>query len=110
MAEIFISYAREDRQHAEQLSRVLEALGWSVWWDRIIPAGRPFDEVIEEAIEAAKCIIVLWTEKSVRSDWVRTEATEGVARGILIPILLEDVRIPLAFRRIQAIASRACSA
>jgi len=32
---------------------------------------------------------------------VRTEAAEGAARGILVPVLMEDVRLPLAFRRIQ---------
>jgi hypothetical protein len=33
---------------------------------------------------------------------VRTEAEEGQRRGILIPVLLDEVVIPLAFRRIQA--------
>ncbi len=102
MADIFISYAREDRTSAERLAKALEEQGWSVWWDPQIPAGKTFDEVIEKAVEAANSILVLWSEHSVNSRWVRTEATEGTERGILIPVLIEDVRIPLAFRRIQA--------
>ncbi len=102
MSDIFISYAIEDRERAKILAEALEAQDWSVWWDRVIPAGRTFDEVIEEAIDAAKCIVVMWSEASVKSRWVRTEAEEGAHRGILVPVLIEDVRIPLAFRRIQA--------
>ncbi len=102
MSDIFISYASEDRERAKTLAEALEAQDWSVWWDRVIPAGRTFDEVIEEAIDAAKCIVVVWSEASVKSRWVRTEAEEGATRGILVPVLIEDVRIPLAFRRIQA--------
>ena len=100
--EIFISYANEDEARVEPLARLLEAEGWSVWWDRDIPVGRTFDEVIEEALDAARCVIVVWTEESVASRWVKTEAGEGAARNILVPVLLDDVRIPLAFRRIQA--------
>ncbi|MDH3672909.1 MAG: SUMF1/EgtB/PvdO family nonheme iron enzyme [Gammaproteobacteria bacterium] len=102
MSDIFISYASEDRPQAKTLAESLEAQGWSVWWDRIIPAGRTFDDVIEEALDQAKCVIVMWSGQSVASRWVRTEAAEGAEREILVPVLIEDVRIPLAFRRIHA--------
>lgn len=46
MADIFISYASEDRGRAEILAIKLQEQGWSVWWDRDLPFGRPFDEVI----------------------------------------------------------------
>jgi formylglycine-generating enzyme required for sulfatase activity len=46
--------------------------------------------------------IVLWSKTSVSSDWVKTEASEGKQRGILIPVLIDDVKIPLAFRLLQA--------
>ena len=102
MADIFISYAREDHAQAARLARQFEAQDWSVWWDRTIPTGRTFDEVIEEAIDGAKCIMVLWSEHSVSSRWVRTEAQEGMDRNVLTPVLIQDCKIPLAFRRIQA--------
>ena len=102
MSDIFISYAREDRPSAERLAGALEAQGWSVWWDRAIPAGKTFDEVIEKAINAARCVIVLWSKESVPSRWVRTEAEEGARRDVLVPVLIEEATIPLAFRRIQA--------
>ena len=103
MSDIFISYFHHDRPHAEGLARALEAEGLSVWWDRTIPAGRNFDQVIEEALNAAKVVMVLWSRGSVQSRWVLNEAEEAAARNILVPVFIEErVRIPLAFRRIQA--------
>ena len=65
MSDIFLSYARKDLKRARQLAEILEAEGWSVWWDRAIPTGRTFEEVIEAAIDRSKCMIVLWSESSL---------------------------------------------
>lgn len=81
-------------------AKALEQQGWSVWWDRNIPPGRTFDQVIEEAIDTAKCLLVLWSKESVASEWVKTEAAEGARRRILGPVLIDEVAIPLEFRRI----------
>jgi hypothetical protein len=32
-----------------------------VWWDRTILPGRTFDQVIEEALAATRCMIVVWS-------------------------------------------------
>ena len=102
MSDIFISYSSKDRARAKVLAGALERQGWSVWWDRKIPPGRQFSQVIKEAMDEAKCIIVLWSKESVKSDWVQNEASEGARRKILVPMLIDDVEIPFEFRRIQA--------
>jgi len=103
MSDIFISYSRNDRSKAETLARALAEVGWSVWWDRNIPAGKDFAKVIEAALKDSKVAIVLWSEHSVGSRWVLTEADAAADRGILVPILIErNVDVPFAFRRIQA--------
>src|SRR5260370_34820799 len=98
MADIFISYASEDGPMDKVLAEALEVHGWSVWWDRKIPLGKSFDEVSERALGGAKCVIALWSAVYVTSEWVRNEASKGKKRGILIPVFLEDVNAPLAFR------------
>lgn len=103
MSDIFISYASADRPRAQLLAKALQERGWSVWWDRTIPPGRQFDEVIEEALDAARCVVVLWSTASTGSGWVKTEAAEAMRRKALIPAMIDDpVKIPLEFRRLQA--------
>ena len=102
VSQIFISYAREDLTQAERLAEGIEAYGWSVWWDRSIPAGKNFSTMIEAALAEAQCVVVLWSTFSISSDWVLEEAEEGRNRGILIPVLLDSVNPPIGFRRLQA--------
>lgn len=103
MADIFLSYASEDRDKARQLAEAIEAHGWSVWWDRTILAGRRFEDVIDEALAAAKCMVVMWSHVSVTKDWVKEEAEDGRERDILVPVIIEpDVPLPRGFRRLQA--------
>lgn len=102
MNDIFLSYASPDREKARLVARALEARGWSVWWDREIPPGKSYDEVIEEALDASNCIVVLWSKASAASGWVRAEAEEGLRRRILVPATIESATVPLGFRRIQA--------
>jgi len=102
MSDIFLSYKSEDRVKAQKIAEAIEKKGYTVWWDRIIPPGRTFYEVIEEELDKAKCVVVLWSEKSIKAKWVITEASEGDKQGILVPILIEDVIPPLAFRLMEA--------
>lgn len=101
MSDIFISYNREDRPWVEQLSKALASNNWSVWWDRNIPTGESFDLVIKQALTSAKCVVVVWSTRSVNSDWVKAEAEEARKRKVLLPIRIEDVELPLGFSRLQ---------
>ena len=102
MADIFISYAREDETRIRDLVRALEEQGWSIFWDRRIPTGRTWQNYIGQALSDAKCVIVAWSHHSITSDWVIEEANDAKERGLLIPVLLDSVKPPLGFRGIQA--------
>jgi formylglycine-generating enzyme required for sulfatase activity len=95
--------ASEDKGRVQALARALERKGWSLWWDRRIPAGKSFDEVIHEALKAARSVVVVWTKTSVKSTWVKNESRSGMRRGVLFPVmLLDEVEIPLEFEHLQA--------
>jgi len=101
MADIVLSYAREDRRQAESLSRALEDTGWSVWWDREILPGVSYEQVIETELSAARCVVVLWSASARQSNWVRDEATLALGRNVLVSVLLDDSTPPLGFRQQQ---------
>jgi hypothetical protein len=101
MADIFISYAREDRPWVETLARALQADGFSVWWDWDLLVGKRYREAIEAELSTAKVAVVVWSQYSIHSDFVRDEAEEGQQRNILVPVLKEAVRPPAGFRQLQ---------
>jgi hypothetical protein len=102
MADIFLSYANEDRARAAKVASVLGARGWSVWWARKIVAGQSFDDVIERELKAAKCVVVLWSNSSVSSKWVRNECADANDNGRLVPALIDRVPPPFEFRHVHA--------
>lgn len=102
MADIFVSYASEDREHADVLAQALRLHGWSVWWDRHLVPGHSFDQAIERELESARCVVALWSRSSVSSEWVKNEAALAAERGTLVPAFIDTVKPPLEFRRRQA--------
>jgi hypothetical protein len=101
MADIFISYARKDENKVRMLAEALEAHGLSVWWDLKIRTGERFDDRIEQMIEEAKCVIVVWSIHSKRSKYVKDEAAFADKLCKLVPVAIEKVEPPLRFHRIQ---------
>ena len=73
MADIFISYARRDRGIAKQLASSLTVRGYQVWWDTELVGSDDFRDVIFDELTLAKAVIVIWSENSVSSKFVRDE-------------------------------------
>jgi TIR domain len=105
MSEIFVSYKREDEARVGRLVKALEGTGLSVWWDRGLAGGENWRNQIQNALDAAKCVIVVWTHETVgpTGDFVRDEAGQAKRRGVLVPVILDKVDPPLGFGEIQAI-------
>ncbi len=103
MADIFISYAREDRERVRPIQASLESRGFDVFWDTEIQPGHRWDETLQEKLEFAKCVLVAWSESSVTSHWVKDEASYGRDHNILLPITLDGTPPPLGFRQIQTV-------
>ncbi|HVX04234.1 MAG TPA: TIR domain-containing protein [Rhodanobacteraceae bacterium] len=101
MADVFVSYARADKARVAPLVAAIEAKGWSVWWDPEISPGREFDDEIDTELQAAKAVLVVWTPTSVVSRWVRGDARDAAERGILVPVRLDQARLPIDVRAIH---------
>jgi hypothetical protein len=102
MVDVFLSYASEDRGKAEPFVAVLERQKWSVWWDMRIPPGEDYESFIKQRLDAARCVIVLWSRHSTASRWVRAEADSAADRRVLVNALINGVELPLSVRTIQA--------
>ncbi|MBY0562551.1 MAG: DUF805 domain-containing protein [Hyphomonadaceae bacterium] len=102
MAEVFISYAREDKARADQVARALQALGLDCFWDTEIPPGQTWADYIEGKLGACKAVVVLWSANSIGSQWVREEARMGRESGKLIPAMLDGSPAPFGFGEVQA--------
>ena len=100
LSDIFLSYVREDLERARTLAEALGAEGWSVWWDRRAHAGSRIHKIIGRQLTDARCVIVLWSERSVESDWVIDEANEAKKHEKYIPASLDRTEPPLGFRGI----------
>ena len=95
---VFLSYAREDTERVQQLVAALEADGVDVWWDIEIPLGKRFVDVIHQRLYACDYVVVVWSEHAVKSEWVHREASEGLQRNVLLPILFDAVELPFLFK------------
>ena len=101
MAKVFISYARSTAAMARQVAAALRALGQDVWMDDELPAHRPYAEVIEERLDGADAVVVIWSVEAVKSQWVRSEADRARGAAKLVQMVLDGARLPMPFDQIQ---------
>lgn len=102
MADVFLSYAREDRERAAQMAQALEQAGLDVFWDNEIPPGTTWADFIEQKLAQCKALIVLWSQHSTTSQWVREEARMGRDKGVLIPVMIDASNPPFGFGEVQS--------
>lgn len=102
MADIFISYKREDRAVTERLVRALDALGFDVWWDFEVLSGQRFRRVVEQVIDKCGAAVVLWSKLSRESEFVLDEASYAKEQNKLCPARIDDCRLPMGFGQTQA--------
>jgi formylglycine-generating enzyme required for sulfatase activity len=104
MSDIFLCYASEDRKRLRLLVEALTQEGWSVSWDRTIPVGKTWQEVLEELLGTVRSLLVVWSRNSINRKWVIEEAEEGIRKRLpLFPVLLDRVLPPVRFRSLQSV-------
>jgi len=106
MADVFLSYKAEDRGRVAPIVRALEGAGLSVWWDALITGGASWRQTIQDALDAAGCVVVVWSRRSIGPEghFVHDEATRAQRRGVYLPVRIDPVDPPIGFGEIQAIS------
>jgi hypothetical protein len=95
---VFLSYAHADQKRVAPLVRLLSAR-FNLFWDRGLTLGESWRRTLTEKIDSARCLIVVWTTRSVHKDFVWSEVQRAKDnRGAVIPVKLDKrARIPLGF-------------
>jgi hypothetical protein len=61
MSDVFVSYAKVDRAHAQKLVEDLRAEGFDVWWEDEMVPGETVDDRLKAQLRLAKALVVLWS-------------------------------------------------
>jgi len=101
MADVFFSYSRTERSRIVPIVDALQSLNLSTWFDKEIPPGKNYQDVINEELELAKAVVVCWSSKSKRSTWVKSEATFANERSTIVPCYLDQCALMPPFNTIQ---------
>ncbi|MEZ5946222.1 MAG: toll/interleukin-1 receptor domain-containing protein [Hyphomonas sp.] len=91
--DIFLVSALEDRDMAKLVARRLRALKFKVWFDQK-QTDETFDSKDARNATNSQSILVLWSENSVKSDWVRAAASVGHSRPDTLVQVGLDKTIP----------------
>lgn len=103
MNDVFISYKSEDREVAQRVRGSLSlSLRCSIWWDQELQTGGKWSEAIDRALSEAGCIVVLWSTRSVASQWVQMEAAVAKSMDKLVPALIDDCTVPQPYSQFES--------
>lgn len=100
---MFVSYKSQDRERVRALVEALKAKSYSLWWDDRLVGGEDWADRVRAELAAAKCVVVVWTARSLQSPWVGEEASEGARRSSLVPVILDDVDPPDNLKHVQTV-------
>src|SRR5690242_4929330 len=103
MADIFISYKSEDKEWAKKIDTLVSSAGYTTWWDTSLVAGNTYNDEIDKQLQLAKVTIVVWSERSWNSRWVKEEALFSRDQDKLLPIRIDEVKIGVPFYTLQTL-------
>ena len=91
--DVFVSYSTKDKGIADALVRHLEEHGVACWIaPRDIPSGMEYADLVVDAIETSKLVLVLFSDAAQNSRWVRSEINRALSESKdIIPVRIEDM-------------------
>jgi TIR domain len=103
MADVFVSYKRDDQPAVQRLVQALRGQGFTVWWDQDIEPSAPWELTIERELQLAKAVIVAWSPMAVVSESVKAEARHAQRLGKLVQAFIAPCDPPLFFGERQGV-------
>lgn len=107
MADIFISYARLDRDRVAPLKQALDGLGLNSFFDIDgLDGGDTFPDVLDREVKNAKVVLGCWTPHALQRDWVKAECAIAHEQKTLVPLEFDPlgpIDVPAAFFRLQRV-------
>ncbi|HEX5006553.1 MAG TPA: TIR domain-containing protein [Hyphomonadaceae bacterium] len=102
MTDIYIAYAREDRERIRPIAEMLQFEGWDVWWD---PSAPTLDSsaAVDQKLGSAGAILVVWSGYSRGSEHVRSEAATGLYKNKLIQARIDTASPPRPFDQVEVV-------
>ena len=89
MTDVYIAYAREDRERVRPLAESLQTEGWDVWWDPTEPSASA-SAALDQRLGSAGSILVVWSASARGSEYVRSEAATGLYKNKLIQVRIDS--------------------
>jgi hypothetical protein len=102
MTDVYISYAREDRERVRPLVETLQFEGWDVWWDPSEPTIGG-SAALDQKLGSAGAILVVWSSYSRGSEYVRSEAATGLYKNKLIQVRIDSATPPRPFDQVEVV-------
>lgn len=80
----FLSYSTKDQDFADKLYADLQARGVRCWFaPQDVQGGVKLHEQIDEAISSADRVLLILSDASIRSEWVKTEIAKARERELI---------------------------
>lgn len=91
---IFVSYSHEDLTQVSHVLEYVDSQGYKFWYDKGIPGGAEWDELIETKIARCQFLLVFVSSSSINSKYVRREVKfADLMNKIVLAVMLEDAEL-----------------
>ncbi|PID47774.1 MAG: hypothetical protein CSB47_00250 [Proteobacteria bacterium] len=98
MADVYITYGLRETLWVTKLARLLEAEGYTVYWDHALTPGNDVrtDESIQ-ALNASGAVLAIWSESAAEDHWALSDAQRAMTQDKLISVIAKPTIIPQNF-------------
>ena len=102
MTDVYVAYAREDRDRLRLITEMLRFEGWDLWMDPFDLSDEP-SPAAELKLASARVILAFWSDRSRTSEIVRSEAATGLYKNKLMQLRVDSGAPPRPFDQVESL-------